>query len=114
MVKGLLSRLGYQGECVRNPREAVERFRADPGYAVVITDYSMPEMSGIDVARALSQLRPDVKVVLTSGNLPPELTEAAVDAGVVALMHKQNTLEELAPLLVSLTDEVMPPPQKTE
>ena len=96
MVERLLERLGYAVTCSSDPRAAIEAVRAQPqGFDVVVTDLNMPELSGLDVARALQRLRADLPVVISSGNLPDQLQAEARDAGVRALVHKQFTLEEL-------------------
>jgi CheY-like chemotaxis protein len=52
------------------PRDALDAMRGDPRrFDVAITDQSMPGMSGLDLARALSALNPELPIVLTSGNL---------------------------------------------
>ncbi len=56
-----------------NGREALELIRAHTGRLdVVVTDIGMPEMDGHDVARVLSEERPDVPVVFMSGYGDPE------------------------------------------
>ena len=96
MVERLLERLGYAVTCMSDPVAAIEAVRAQPqGFDVVVTDLNMPELSGLDVARAVQRLRADLPVVISSGNLPDQLQAEARDAGVRALVHKQYTLEEL-------------------
>ena len=74
--------------------------RAAPqAFDVVVTDLNMPELSGLDVARALHRLRADLPVIISSGNLPDQLQNEAREAGVRALVHKQYTLEELGAVI---------------
>ena len=96
MVERLLERLGYVVTCLHDPVAAIDAVRAQPqAFDVVVTDLNMPDLSGLDVARALQHVRADLPVVISSGNLPDQLQAEARAAGVRALVHKQYTLEEL-------------------
>ena len=100
MVERLLQRLGYAVTCLGDPLLAIEAVRASPrAFDVVVTDLNMPELSGLDVARALRLVRADLPVIISSGNLPDQLQAEARDAGVRALVHKQFTLEELGAVI---------------
>ena len=100
MVERLLQRLGYVVTCLHDPMQAIEAVRAAPqAFDVVVTDLNMPELSGLDVARALHRIRADLPVIISSGNLPDQLQNEARLAGVRALVHKQYTLEELGAVI---------------
>ena len=100
MVERLLERLGYVVTCLHDPAHAIEAVRTAPhAFDVVVTDLNMPELSGLDVARALQRVRADLPVIISSGNLPDQLQAEARQAGVRALVHKQYTLEELGTVI---------------
>ena len=100
MVERLLQRLGYAVTCLHDPARAIEVVRMAPrAFDVVVTDLNMPELSGLDVARALHRIRADLPVIISSGNLPDQLQNEAREAGVRALVHKQYTLEELGTVI---------------
>jgi PAS domain S-box-containing protein len=95
-----LSRLGYRVTGHTNPAEAVQAFRENPAqFAAVITDLSMPGMSGAELARAILAIRPDVPVVMTSGYIRPEDELEARQIGVREVILKPDTIEELAKAL---------------
>jgi CheY-like chemotaxis protein len=71
----------------------------------VVTDLSMPGMSGFHLARAISELRADLPVIVTSGYVRPEDREAASHVGVRELVLKPNTVEELAQVLQRVFDK---------
>ena len=97
MVERLLQRAGYVVECYTDPTFGVEAVRARPdGFDLVVTDFNMPVMSGLDVIRALAMIRPTLPTVLISGLVSDELRAQASNLGVSEVLDKQNALEELA------------------
>ena len=95
LMKRLLERQGYRVSGYTDAREALAAVRADPDqFDLVVTDYNMPGMSGLDVARALRDIRADLPVALTSGYITEELRAMAPAAGVRELIYKPNTVEE--------------------
>jgi PAS domain S-box-containing protein len=100
MVEALLKRLGYRVTTVEHPREALQRVRDDPlGFDVVVTDFNMPELNGLELAAELAALRPGLPVAISSGFVSDELRNAARDHGVRALLQKEYTLEQLPQLV---------------
>jgi CheY-like chemotaxis protein len=99
----ILRRLGYEITGHTDPAEALQAFRSRPhDFDVVVTDLSMPGMSGFDLARGLLEIRPETPVVMTSGYLRPEDQETASRIGIRALILKPNTVEELGLVLDKL------------
>ena len=100
LVPRLLRRAGYTVTAFGNALEAIDHFRKH-GDAVdaVVTDMSMPGMSGFDLARTLLAIRPALPVVLVSGFLRPEDQAAATKLGVRDLLLETGTVDELAAAL---------------
>ena len=106
LVTRMLERSGYRVSGYTDSTFALQAVRADPGqFDLVVTDYNMPGMSGLDVAREVSRIRPDLPVVVTSGYITDELREKAPDAGVRQLVYKPNSAEELCETVRNLLDE---------
>ena len=97
MVEHLLLKLGYRATCFADPRAALAAVRAgsDP-FDIVVTDFNMPQMSGLELAQALHDGNTGLPVVISSGYIPEQLRKHAQAAGVVALMRKEHTLDDLA------------------
>jgi signal transduction histidine kinase/ActR/RegA family two-component response regulator len=97
MVEALLQRSGYVVQCFADPAAALASLRSRPDdFDVIVTDYNMPGLSGLDVIRAVHRIRPDMPTVLTSGFVSDDLRAQARSLGVGAVLEKQNTLDGLA------------------
>ncbi len=100
LVERLLARAGYRPVCHSSAQQALAAVRAEPGaWDVVVTDYSMPELSGVEFSRELAAIRPDLPVIIISGYVCDELRVAARGARVREVIQKQHTLEELGPAI---------------
>jgi EAL domain-containing protein (putative c-di-GMP-specific phosphodiesterase class I) len=93
LAKGLRA-MGYKVLAAANGREAVDLLAKEPVDAVV-TDISMPEMSGIQLLRAIRSRDADVPVVLVTGSPDIESAMQAVKLGAFLYLTKPVDLEEL-------------------
>ena len=99
----ILERLGYKVTGCDNPLQGVDMFREAPNsFDVVVTDLSMPQMSGFDVARALQAIRLDIPILMTSGYVRGEDRERASAAGIRDVILKPDTVDELGQALAGL------------
>jgi CheY-like chemotaxis protein len=78
-----LTAAGYRVVGASNPAEALERFGQDPdAIDLVITDFSMPRLNGMELALALTRIRPNLPILLLTGYMqefsPAELAAAGV------------------------------------
>jgi len=64
--KAVLEELGYQISTAGSGAEGLKRF-AETEYSLVITDYRMPRMNGLEVIRRIREQAPDVPIILLSG-----------------------------------------------
>lgn len=112
MVERLLARAGFRVSCHASAKAALAEVQRDPAAVdLVVTDFNMPELSGLEVSRQLVTLRPALPVLIISGHISDELPGLARRAGVRGLVQKQNVLEELVPaLLQALREPAGPAP----
>jgi CheY-like chemotaxis protein len=95
--RGLLERFGYRVTATTDPLEAVTVFRDRPdSFDLVITDLTMPALSGADLAQQLLRIRPDIPILLTTGFGGRLSTDAARSIGVQGLLAKPTTARALA------------------
>jgi len=96
----LLERLKYQVTVSNNPRAAVELIRQNPAhFDLVITDLTMPEMNGFEVARQLHVFRADLPIILVSGLSSDFTREKVAAAGITELLEKPVSMTTLAEVL---------------
>jgi PAS domain S-box-containing protein len=95
--KQMLERLGYQVECKTSSIEALEVFRAYPHkFDLVITDMTMPNMTGEILARELMGIRPDIPVILCTGFSETTTEEKAKAMGVREFVMKPFEMNKLS------------------
>jgi PAS domain S-box-containing protein len=88
-MRELLDSWGLEASCVHRPQDALERLERDPArYDLVITDQSMPRMTGLELARTIRGIRPALPVVLYTGYGDDIQAQDLALAGVRALLHK--------------------------
>jgi CheY-like chemotaxis protein len=93
----LLERLGYQVVSRTSPLEALELFRAKPDhFDIVITDQTMPGMTGEALAKELMRIRPDIPIVVCTGYSHSMDPERAGRLGIRAFVMKPILIQDLA------------------
>ena len=101
-----LAELGYEPTGFDSSVDALQAFSADPRrFDLVLTDETMPDLSGTELAREIRRLRPDIPIVLMSGYSGAQLTERAHAVGVSDVLRKplvsRNIAEPLARALAA-------------
>ncbi|MEW6267435.1 MAG: ATP-binding protein [Thermodesulfobacteriota bacterium] len=93
----LLQRLGYRVEARTNSLEALDIFRRRPfDFDLIITDQTMPHLTGLELARRIIDIRPDVPVLLCSGFSYQITQEKMASSGVRGLVMKPVLAHELS------------------
>jgi len=96
----LLESLGYDVLVHTASRDALEAFRTAPHrFDVVITDQTMPRMTGEDLVHALRQMRPDIPIILCTGFSHVMDAKKAQALGNVTFLMKPVDERELAATL---------------
>ena len=103
LMTRLLQRKGFRVSAYTDPRAAIAAVRAAPGlFDLAITDHNMPTLSGLEVARALRDIRADLPVAIASGYITEALRAEAPAAGVSELIYKPDTVDELCEAVARL------------
>ncbi len=96
MIKRMLERWGYRVSAYLEQREALDALLdGEQRVDLVVTDYNMPGLSGLEVARAIRDARPQLPVIVVSGYVTDALRVQAAAAGVSELISKPHEVEEL-------------------
>ena len=85
IVQSTLERLGYQVVSISSGVEALSLFERDSqGFDLVITDLTMPGMTGDQLARSILKIRPDIPIIITTG-----FSESMTDRELAAIGHRR-------------------------
>jgi PAS domain S-box-containing protein len=102
----ILERLGYRVAARTSSVEALELFRAKPDdFDLVVTDMTMPNMTGDQLATELMKIRPDVLVILCTGYSNKISDQSAQAMGIKALIYKPIVKADLAKTMRKVLDE---------
>jgi CheY-like chemotaxis protein len=93
----MIASLGYEPVGFASSNAALEAFRADPErFSAVLTDESMPEMTGCELAEQIRRLRPELPIVLMTGFVHPGLAARAESLGVRGVLAKPLVARDIA------------------
>ncbi len=114
MTTEMLSRLGYQVTSLTDGQEALELFQKDPrAFDLVITDMTMPQLTGDKLARKLMAMRPGLPVILCTGFSARMDAARARDMGIAAFIAKPVLIRELAETIRKVLDNTDPVAART-
>jgi CheY-like chemotaxis protein len=109
-----LASLGYDVTVRYGSLDALEAFRADPdGFDLVITDMTMPVMTGAKLAVEMLKLRPELPIILATGYSALIDEEGAKKIGIAEFMMKPVSLDQLAITMRRILDCRLPNPENT-
>jgi len=104
--KQILRRLGYHVTHYGSSLEALETFRKNPGkFNLVITDLTMPDMTGNKLSAELIKIRPDIPIILWTGGSEIFSEEKAASIGVKAFLYKPIVMKDLSQKIYQLLEE---------
>ena len=100
MSKVMLEKLGYQVNSKTSSIDALVDFKRQPNkYDVVITDLTMPQMTGFELADEILSVRPDTPIILCSGyvaKIPPDELKSM---GIQAVVSKPVSRRKIAEVI---------------
>ncbi len=110
MGKRLLEQLGYRVSMFESGEAALQTLRQSYCCCdLIITDYSMPQMTGVELAAAIAAERIKVPIILMSG-YGDEVTRDEINAnGIAAFLQKPASKHQLSATIRRILDDISPP-----
>jgi CheY-like chemotaxis protein len=100
-----LERLGYTVTALPNSTEALKLFSSDPSrFDLVITDQTMPKLTGLNLAKKLLKIRPDIRIILCTGHSDSVTPERAKEEGIKEFLMKPLRRQEFAEAIRRILD----------
>ena len=110
LFKRWIERAGHKVMTACSPRAAIDTLSRDASeYDLVVTDYRMPELNGIEVARAIQARCPGLRCEVVSGDVTDALAANALRAGVGKVFQKPYTPRDYDDLIARCVLENYPP-----
>ncbi|MCX5874336.1 MAG: response regulator, partial [Deltaproteobacteria bacterium] len=108
MLQHVFGHLGYEVVGINGSVEALALFRRDPmRFDLVITDLTMPDMTGAELAKELLTVRPDIPVIIFTG-CGQTLTEDQIkDLGVRAMITKPISMKDIAVVIRKILEKIL-------
>ncbi|MBN1846972.1 MAG: response regulator [Deltaproteobacteria bacterium] len=104
-ARDILEYLGYDVIIEKNPSKAFNLFQEKPDFFdLVITDMTMPEMTGIDLLKKIKQIRPNIPIILCTGYSDLIDEDKANDLGIAAYLVKPIETKDLSKVLRKVLD----------
>jgi CheY-like chemotaxis protein len=104
-VRKMLEHLGYRVTALRDSREALDLFsRAPDRFDLVLTDQTMPDMTGQEIGQAMKRIRPDIPILLSTGYSDALSSDKARASGFAGSITKPFTMGEAAAAVRSALD----------
>ena len=106
MEKQMLERLGYHVTVRTSSTDALEAFRTQPDkFDVVITDMTMPNMTGDKLAAELIKIRPAIPIILCTGFSEMMSKEKAAALGIKGFLMKPVVMKDLSSIIRKVLDD---------
>ncbi|MBI4774281.1 MAG: PAS domain S-box protein [Deltaproteobacteria bacterium] len=106
IAKEMLARLGYQVTAETSSTNALNLFKAKPTqFDLVITDLTMPKLSGLQLAQELTRIRSDIPIILCTGFSDGSVVEKAKGVGIRSFLNKPVGVRTLSKVVRQTLDD---------
>jgi len=90
----ILERKGYEVQIAGDGDAAIERVK-EQAFDLILMDIKMPDLSGVETYRRIKDIRPDITVLMMTAYAVPDLVQAALREGAIAVIYKPFDMEDL-------------------
>ena len=113
VMEQMLSELGYRVTCKNDPISALECFKLRHfSYDLVISDMTMPKMTGMQLVSEMHRINPDIPVIMATGNRREISPEQAAQIGIKVFLMKPHAIGDLARAVRDTLDNTSKDPKK--
>ncbi len=106
MAEEMLRFIGFSISSLTNSRVALDIFTANPmQFDIVITDQTMPGLTGLELSRKMLELRPDLPIILCTGYSETVSAEMAKTMGIAEYLAKPVDFDKLKRIIVQLVNK---------
>jgi len=106
MEKQMLERLGYHVITRTESIEAFEEFKSNPdAFDLIITDMTMPKMTGIQLSNGIKKIRPDIPLIICTGFSDQISVENFSEFGIQGYITKPIIKKEMAKMIRDVLDK---------
>ena len=103
----VLKNLGYTVNCIMDSEEALRVFQENcRDYDLILTDFAMPQMNGLELALKCRALRKEIPVVMASGIMTEKLETKFSNTGIRHFLKKPAGRKELADVIRKALDQI--------
>ncbi len=85
--RSFLSEGGVEVCCAESGEQALKEVSGN-SFTHMLTDYNMPGMNGLELARKVREIAPDIRIIITTGHPSQELSEQAAELGISTILAK--------------------------
>jgi CheY-like chemotaxis protein len=102
VIKRVLEREGFAAHCVASGEEAIAQIK-ERSFSLMITDFNMPGLNGLELARKGLEIAPQMPIIMNTGGISPLITRLAKEIGIVKVLAKPFLLTELLNTICDVT-----------
>jgi len=96
LIVDLFDHFGYSATTATGSDEAISKFKENPDlFDVVLTDYSLPVINGVELAKLIKKLSADIPIILCSGKIDLLDKRQIAAAGITDITRKPYKINEL-------------------
>lgn len=95
LMKSSFHSSGIRVDCASNGDEALRKVIENASFSFMITDYNMPGMNGLELARKARAIAPDLYIILVTGDISPEIPRLAYRAGISRIFCKPCSISDV-------------------
>ncbi len=106
MMQQMLEKLGYHVEAELSPKKALDLFKSKPdSFDIVITDMTMPQMTGVKFAEKLKEIKSDIPIILCTGHSSLIDEKKVKQLGINGLVMKPVSKSKIAKTIRDILDK---------